>query len=320
PHGERDHQRHQHAYPHVGGELVAEHRRDQCRGGHRDAGRQVELAADHQQGDRDRRDAVRGRHVQDRRQGTRVPERWRHDEEDDVDDDGAEERTDLGPGEQPGQWGPAAQPLVARRWRWRLDADVQGLTHEDLRVFGSGRGPRSPAGSYLTGTARGELADEVDVALVHQVRAGQRGLATAEDVAVGLVQPQGVDGLVALQPRLLVDGPLQVARLDLRRDLRVEVERADLRLAAGVLGRVDGVERDRRAERDDEVDARVLLQLRRDGRAHRRQVRTVHVDLVVRATGERRLHAVTAGFELDLPLELDDAQHMLETVVGGLLA
>src|SRR6266536_5400807 len=94
----------------------------------------------------------------------------------------------------------------------------------------AGAGPR--AGS-LSGTAVGELGDEVDVVLVHQVGAGQGGLATAEDVAVGLVQPQRVDRLVALQPRLLVDRPLQITRLDLRGDLRVEVERADLGLAAG---------------------------------------------------------------------------------------
>src|SRR6266568_9414890 len=121
-------------------------------------------------------------------------------------------------------------------------------------------------GRSLTCAARGELADEVDVGLVDQERSGQRGLATAEDVAVGLVQPQRVDGQIALQVRLLVDGPLQITRLDLRRDLRVEVERADLGLAARVLDRVDRVERDRRTQGHDEVDARVLLELRRNGR------------------------------------------------------
>src|SRR5436309_15065490 len=120
------------------------------------------------------------------------------------------------------------------------------------RVAGRGRGGR-PRPDALSGALCRELADEVDVVLVDQVRAGQGGLAATEDVAVGLVQPQRVDGLVALQPWLLVDGPLQVTRLDLRGDLRVEVERADLRLAAGVLGRGDRVERDRRAERHDEL-------------------------------------------------------------------
>src|SRR5205823_7668632 len=159
------------------------------------------------------------------------------------------------------------------------------------RVAGRGRGGR-PRPDALSGALCRELADEVDVVLVDQVRAGQCGLAATEDVAVGLVQPQRVDGLVALQVRLLVYGPLQVTRLDLRRDLRVEVERADLGLAAGVLDRVDRVQRDRRAQGHHEVDARVLLEFRGDGGAHRRQVRTVDVDLVVAAAGERGLDAV----------------------------
>src|SRR5438874_2573588 len=98
---------------------------------------------------------------------------------------------------------------------------------------GGGPGP-----GELPGTAGGELADEVDVLVVDQERPRQRRLPAAEDVAVGLVQPQRVDRQVALQVRLLVDRPLQVPGLDLRRDLRVEVERADLRLAPGIL---DGV-------------------------------------------------------------------------------
>src|SRR2546423_3105206 len=130
----------------------------------------------------------------------------------------------------------------------------------------------SMPGRGLSGAVRGELAHEVDVLAVDQERAGQSGFATAQDVAVDLVQRERVDRLVALQIRLLVDRPLQVTRLDLRRDLRVEVERADLRLAARVFGRVDRVQRDRRAEGDDEVDARILLELRRDRRAYRGQV------------------------------------------------
>ena len=39
------------------------------------------------------------------------------------------------------------------------------------------------------------------------------GLATADDVPVVQVQPQGVDGQVTLQVRLLVDGPLHRAVL-----------------------------------------------------------------------------------------------------------
>src|SRR2546426_129362 len=93
-----------------------------------------------------------------------------------------------------------------------------------------------------------ELADKVDVFTVDQERPGQRCLPTGQDVAVRLVQPQRVDRLVPLQVRLLVDRPLQLSRLDLRRDLRVEVERAQLGLAARVLDGVDGRQRVRRAQ------------------------------------------------------------------------
>src|SRR5919198_1650084 len=101
-------------------------------------------------------------------------------------------------------------------------------------VRGAAAGP-APQAPKLARAPLRELADDVDVALVDDERPGQRRLAAAEDVAVVLVQPQRVDGLVALQVGLLVDGPLQLTGLDLGRDLGVEVERADLGLAAGVL-------------------------------------------------------------------------------------
>src|SRR5690349_10817839 len=46
--------------------------------------------------------------------------------------------------------------------------------------------------------------DLVDVGLVHDRRTGQHGLAAAEVVAVGQVQPQRLDGHVALHVGLLV--------------------------------------------------------------------------------------------------------------------
>src|SRR5829696_1290194 len=112
-----------------------------------------------------------------------------------------------------------------------------------------GAAPRdgSPARAWLSRAAGRELAHEVDVVLVDEVRAGQRGLAAAEHVAVVLVEPDRVDGRVALQERLLVDRPGELAGGDLRRDLRVEVERADLHLAAVLLAGVDRVQRDRGA-------------------------------------------------------------------------
>src|SRR6187455_1920609 len=50
----------------------------------------------------DRRDAVRGADIEDRRERIRVPERRRDREEHEVDDDGDEQRPHLGPGEKPG--------------------------------------------------------------------------------------------------------------------------------------------------------------------------------------------------------------------------
>src|SRR5918993_1641651 len=164
-----------------------------------------------------------------------------------------------------------------------------------------------------------ELAHEVDIVLVDEVWAGQRGLAAPEDVAVVLVEPDRVHRGVALQEWLLVDGPGQLAGGDLRRDLRVEVERADLRLTAVLLAGLDRVQRDRGAERDDEVDARILLELRTDRGLHRGQVPAVDVELVV-LTGEGGLDAVAASLQLDLALLLHDAEHVLVAVVGGPLA
>ena len=68
--------------------------------------------------------------------------------------------------------------------------------------------------------------------LVDEGRAGQHGLATAEDVAVLLVEVELGDGHVALQVGLLVDGELDLAVLHGLRRVRVGVEGADLRLAA----------------------------------------------------------------------------------------
>src|SRR6185437_3535838 len=225
----------------------------------------------------------------------------------------------LGPGQQPGQGGAPGDPLVGRGRRGR-DAGFERLTHEDLRGpgwwrAGNRRAGRLPA-CWLPGAVGRELADDGDVGLVDEERPGQRRLAADEDVAVHLVEPERVDRLVALQVGLLVDGELEVTGLDLRRDLRVEVERGDLRLAVGVLDRVDGVQRDRCAQREHEVDAGVLLHLRGDRGAHRRQVRAVDVDLVVLAL-ERGLRAGATGLELHLALELHDAEHVLEAVLSG---
>src|SRR3954463_15823971 len=64
------------------------------------------------------------------------------------------------------------------------------------------------------GSGRGVLRDSLDVRLVDERRTGEGRLAAADRVAVGLVQPDRVDGQVALQVRLLVDGEVDRAVLD----------------------------------------------------------------------------------------------------------
>ena len=69
------------------------------------------------------------------------------------------------------------------------------------------------------------------------------------------------DETVALHVGLLVDRELDVAVLDALGGVGVEVERDQLRLAAGRLHRLQRVERDRRPERDDVVDRGSWLSL-----------------------------------------------------------
>src|SRR5918911_516041 len=123
--------------------------------------------------------------------------------------------------------------------------------------------PRSPR------AVRGELGDLPDVGLVDERRARRDVVAAAERVAVRLVQPERVDGLVALHVGLLVDGPFDGAVLDRRDELLVRVEGPDLRRAARSLDRLHRGEGLRRPEGDDPVGGLVLRELgldrRRDG-------------------------------------------------------
>src|SRR3954452_18456757 len=75
--------------------------------------------------------------------------------------------------------------------------------------------PAQPAGSLSSaGALRGELGDAVGVLLGDEGRTGENGRgAAAADVAVVPVEPEGVDGEVALQVGLLVDGEFDRAVL-----------------------------------------------------------------------------------------------------------
>ena len=73
----------------------------------------------------------------------------------------------------------------------------------------------------------GVLGDRIDVARVDECRAGEHGCAAADGVAVVDVQPQRVDGEVALQEGLLIDGPSDVAVLDRADQFGIGVEGVD---------------------------------------------------------------------------------------------
>src|SRR5207248_7858222 len=81
------------------------------------------------------------------------------------------------------------------------------------------------------GTALRVLGDSVDVRLVDECGTRQRWLSAADDVAVAQIQPQRINRQVALQVRLLVDGPLHVTVLDRIDKGGVRVEGSDPGLA-----------------------------------------------------------------------------------------
>src|SRR5690349_22292281 len=92
----------------------------------------------------------------------------------------------------------------------------------------------------LAGATLGVLGHRVDVAAVDEGRTGEHGRAAAEGVAVGQEQPQGVDRLITLQVRLLVNGPLDLAGLDLGDLGRAGGEGVVLGRGVGLRTRPDG--------------------------------------------------------------------------------
>ena len=77
-------------------------------------------------------------------------------------------------------------------------------------------------------------------------------------------------------------------------------------------------QRDRRAQGDDVVDGRVLLQLRADGRGHRRDVGAVDLDVL--GPGRLGQHTGATGLQRNRTLLLDHAERVLGTECGDLLA
>src|SRR5690349_6052403 len=86
----------------------------------------------------------------------------------------------------------------------------------------------------LPGSGLGQVGYGVDVGLIDERRARQSGLTAADQVLVVDVEPQRVDCEVALQERLLIDRPLDLARLDRVDQCGVRVEGDHLCLAARV--------------------------------------------------------------------------------------
>jgi hypothetical protein len=108
----------------------------------------------------------------------------------------------------------------------------------------------------------------------------------ANGVAVIDVQSQGIDRRIALQDRLLVGGPADVAVLNRVNQLGVGSEGVDNRVAIGGLLRLDGGQRDGCVQGHDLVDGRTLLKFRRRRRLHRGH----SLDGLVNSGGSRGLH------------------------------
>ena len=198
------------------------------RAGHH-AGRQVELAADHQQ-----RDVTAGMPIVDATSvQLAMPSSFRNSSlwaEEDRDDDGAEQRADLRALEQLGE---ARSSPAARRSGCRRAGSDAGSSV----VLIACPPPRAsrPSAALL---------------LVDEARAGEHGLAAADRVRVGLVELEEDDRQVALQVLLLVDreqrsSPALIALMT----SPGEVERGELGLRAGALDRVMRGGRDVRVER-----------------------------------------------------------------------
>src|ERR1700753_740729 len=193
-----------------------------------------------------------------------------------------------------------------RRTRWEGSAGVAAAGAWTFWVMrgtpiAEAPGPpdeiRRPGGEGSARVVLRERKDLGDVGLVDERRTGEHGLAATEVVAVLQVEVERGHGHVALHVRLLVDGELDLAVLDVLRDLFVQVEGDDLGLAAGRGDRLERVERLRGAQRHDVVDRLVLRELGLQGRRDGRVVGPVDLDVL--GAGDRGLDARAARFEGD---------------------
>src|SRR5690349_19381252 len=102
---------------------------------------------------------------------------------------------------------------------------------------------RRPSPACSASARRCELLDLGGVVLGDERRPGVDGLAATDVVAVDGLQVEAGDSEEALDVGLLVDGEVDLARLDVGDDVLGEVERRDLGLRSGLVDRGHGVDR-----------------------------------------------------------------------------
>src|SRR5271166_4288111 len=213
--------------------------------------------------------------------------------------------------------GAAAAPRLRFRWSAPRSSPFgsAGRRIPSGRLSAFGLAVAAQPFPYSARADLGELGHSFGVILGYEERAGQHWLATTDRVPVGVVQPQHVDRLIALDIGLLIDRKLYLALRDQIDRHGAHVERADLRLRAR---RLDGVEHDWRewsAKGDDKIDRRVLLQLGLHAGLDRRHVVAGHIEHLHLAL-EGVLDAVATRLELHRALLLVEADNVLGAFIG----
>src|SRR2546430_2671247 len=137
----------------------------------------------------------------------------------------------------------------------------------------------STVATALPGSPLGILRHLVHIGLVDETGPGQHRVAAAHRVRVVRVQLEHHDRQVALLVLLLVDREQHVTGLDRGDHVGVQVERGDLGLGAGVLGRARGQRGHLRVQREHRVDRRVGLQRALDPGLHVGRVGELHLEV-----------------------------------------
>src|SRR5215207_8027941 len=194
-------------------------------------------------------------------------------------------------------------------------ATVAGFVTSRLLSSWGGRRPdpgAGPAADPLTssGAFAGELLHRVGVRLVDEPRSGEHGQTAAHRVGVRVEQRQEHDRQVPLEVLLLVDGELDLARLDGLHDIAAQVEGGELRVRAPALDRVARSNGDVGVERQHGGDVLVRLELRLQLRGGGGDVvDALHLD-VLDLSAEALLGTGTAFLEPGVALLVDHADEL----------